>query len=175
MRTVGLVDLLLFISALKPCLVKHIILHRFSFQSCSLVPYLLFVQKTGLSVGPFQLRWYTTSLNRLILKMSFWHPRFQTYWFTFGSWLTICLIVPSVCLVIVSSVQLCQKIFTEPTNEPSANQQDVILKPIVRFIFISQYYMLRLCNFMFLGTWIEFTDIRHSLLCTCTYVFNCFS
>lgn len=89
------------------------------------------MQKTGLSVGPFQLRWYTTSLNRLILKMSFWHPKFQTNWFIFGSWITICLIVPSICLVIVSSVQLCKQIFTEHSNEPLINQQDAILEPIV--------------------------------------------
>lgn len=101
-------------------------------QSCSHYPYLMLLQKTGLSVGPFQLRWYTTSLNRLILKMSFWHPKFQTNWFTFGSWVTICLIVPSVCLVIVSSAQLCKKIFTEPTNEPIiSSQQETFLEPVV--------------------------------------------
>lgn len=96
----------------------------------------MLIQKTGLSVGPFQLRWYTTLLNRLILKMSFWHPKFQTNWFTFGSWITICLIIPSVCLVIVSSAQLCKKIFTVPTSEPSSNQQDTFLEPIVSEISI---------------------------------------
>jgi len=96
----------------------------------------MLMQKTGLSVGPFQLRWYTTSLNRLILKMSFWQPKFQTNWFTFGSWITICLIIPSICLVIVSSAQLCKKIFTEPTSEPSSNQQDTFLEPIVSKISI---------------------------------------
>lgn len=102
------------------------------FQSCSHYPYLVFMQKTGLSVGPFQLRWYTTSLNRLILKLSFWYPKFQTDWFTFGSWITICLIVPSICLVIVSSVQLCKKVFTEPTNESILTyQQETFLEPIV--------------------------------------------
>lgn len=108
----------------------------FLFQSCSHYPYLLFMEKTGLSVGPLQLRWYTTSLNRLILKMSFWHPKFQTNWFTFGSWITICLIVPSICLVIVSSAQLCKKIFAEPiNNEVSSNQHDTFLEPIVSKIF----------------------------------------
>lgn len=63
--------------------------------------------------------------------MSFWQPKFQTGWFTFGSWITICLIVPSVCLVIVSSVQLCKKIFTEPSNEPLRTQQETFLEPIV--------------------------------------------
>ncbi|XP_026804668.1 membrane-bound transcription factor site-2 protease [Rhopalosiphum maidis] len=103
----------------------------FTLKSCSHYPYLMLMQKTGLSVGPFQLRWYTTSLNRLILKMSFWQPKFQTNWFTFGSWITICLIIPSICLVIVSSAQLCKKLFTEPTSEPSSNQQDTFLEPIV--------------------------------------------
>lgn len=101
------------------------------FQSCSHYPYLTFLQKTGLSVGPFQLRWYTTSLNRLVLKMSFWNPKLQTNWFTIGSWITICLIVPSVCLVIMSSAQLCKKIFTEPTNESAMSQQETFLEPVV--------------------------------------------
>lgn len=98
---------------------------------------MMLIQRTGLSVGPLNLRWYTTSLNRLILKMSFWQPKFQTNWFTFGSWITICLIIPSICLVFVSSVQLCKKIFTEPTSELSNNQQDtLILEPIVSKISI---------------------------------------
>lgn len=101
------------------------------FQSCSHYPYLVFMEKTGLSFKPFQLRWYTTSLNRIILKMSLWHPKFLANWFTFGSWITICLIVPSVCLIILTSAQLCEKIFREPTNEPSTNQQNIFLEPIV--------------------------------------------
>lgn len=67
--------------------------------------------------------------------MSFWHPKFQSDWFTFGSWITICLIVPSICVVIVSSAQLCKKIFTDsPTNELSSNQPDTFLEPIVNKI-----------------------------------------
>lgn len=103
----------------------------------------MLLQKTGLSVGPFQLRWYTTSLNRLILKMSFWHPKFQTNWFTFGSWITICLIIPSICLVIVSSAQLCKKIFTESTSEPSNNHQDTFLEPIVSEKFIKIHFFIK--------------------------------
>jgi len=114
----------------------------FSFQSCSNYPYLVFMQKTGLSIGPFQLKWFTTSLNRLILKMSFWNPKLQTNWFTFGSWITICLIVPSICLVIVSSVQLCKTIFIEPSVESSMTQQEMFLEPVVSTlnIFIVLFY-----------------------------------
>lgn len=116
------------------CIQNNIIICHMFFQSCSHYPYLVFMQNTGLSVGLFQLRWYTTSLNRLILKLSFWYPKFQTNWFTFGSWITICLIVPCICLVIVSSVQLCKKVFTEPINEPLTNQQEIFLEPIVNNI-----------------------------------------
>lgn len=63
--------------------------------------------------------------------MSFWNPKFQTAWFTFGSWITICLIVPSICLVVVSSAQLCKHIFTEPSDEPF-QKQTTFLEPIVR-------------------------------------------
>lgn len=126
---------ILLLSSMPAGLLNYSLINCF-FQSCSHYPYLVFMQKTGLSVGPFQLRWYTTSLNRLILKMSFWHPRIQSDWFTFGSWITICLIVPSICVVIVSSAQLFKQIFTESTaNGPSANQPDVFLEPIVS-IFI---------------------------------------
>lgn len=173
---VSLVDsLLVFMFVFRYCVLSSILMHVILFQTCSLVPYLALVHKTGLSVGPFQLRWYTTSLNRLILKMSFWHPRFQTCWFTFGSWITICLIVPSICLVIVSSVQLFKKILTEPNNnELSAIQQDIILEPVVRFYFLFNSIVFSSHNVMFLGAWIEFTNIRYSLLCTSAFIFNCF-
>lgn len=90
------------------------------------------MEKTGITFKPFQLRWYTTSLNRLILKISLWHPEFLSNWFTFGSWITISLVVPSVCLIIVTSARLCTKIF----SEPSTNQQNILLEPIVINIFV---------------------------------------
>ncbi|XP_050523676.1 membrane-bound transcription factor site-2 protease isoform X2 [Daktulosphaira vitifoliae] len=118
-----------------------------TFKSCSHYPYLVFLQKTGITIGPFQLQWYTTSFNRMILKMSFWNPKFQTLWFTFGSWVTICLIVPSICLVIVSCLQICRRMYSESLTVKS---QTIFLEPIVPGINLPMsdfgYYVIALMS-----------------------------
>ena len=44
-------------------------------------PYLSMLDKTGLSVSVCQLRWHTTTFNRLFLRIGQWRPRFLRAWF----------------------------------------------------------------------------------------------
>ena len=46
--------------------------------------YIGFLGRTGINVSAGQVRWYTTYMNRLFIRLAQWRPRFWKFWFTFG-------------------------------------------------------------------------------------------
>ncbi|KAF4518361.1 hypothetical protein B566_EDAN007088 [Ephemera danica] len=67
-------------------LAMHFMLFFFDvmFKSCSHVPYLSFLQHTGLEVGVLRLRWSTTTPTRVFQRWAQWRPRAQAVWFSLG-------------------------------------------------------------------------------------------
>ncbi|XP_076063000.1 membrane-bound transcription factor site-2 protease isoform X2 [Oratosquilla oratoria] len=77
-------------------------------KSCLNLPYIYFLENTGLSVKPFRLNWFTTVFNRPITKWAVWRPRLLRAWFSIGAVVVCLLIVPSIGLLVAGLVTSMQ-------------------------------------------------------------------
>lgn len=96
------------------------------FKSCSHYPYLYFLHNTGLQVQVFQLRWFTTSFNRFILKCGSWKPKILDLWFSLGT--TCCLVLLPVAVYVV----IRTAVYAWHTDlETSGTKPALIIEPMV--------------------------------------------
>lgn len=75
----------------------------FFFKSCMMLPYLEFLQSTGISVRFLSLRFHTTKINRIILKWSSRMPGFYKHSFKLGCYITV-LLFPVAMYFVISSI-----------------------------------------------------------------------
>ncbi|XP_046399082.1 membrane-bound transcription factor site-2 protease isoform X2 [Ischnura elegans] len=71
-------------------------------KSCSHYPYLYFLEKTGLKVGPGRIQWCTTVVNSYFQKIVRYNPNFWRRWFALGVWVT-CLMLPVAVYLVAST------------------------------------------------------------------------
>lgn len=62
------------------------------FQSCMNKPYFMFLQGTGITLNVGRIRWYTTMLNRSVVKWASRNPQMLNYSFDIGVWVSIVLL-----------------------------------------------------------------------------------
>ena len=86
--------------------------------------YLQFLDTTGLSVSIGQIRWYTTSFNRLLLRFGQWKSRWLQAWFTGGMYFGVVAMFVAVILLVVTLINAVKR-------KPAEKQ---VLTPVVRFV-----------------------------------------
>lgn len=74
----------------------------FFFKSCMMLPYLEFLKSSGISIRFFRLQFYTTGMNRTIVKWSSRMPSFYRNSFKLGCYLSIILFPIAMGLVVSS-------------------------------------------------------------------------
>ncbi|XP_033112702.1 membrane-bound transcription factor site-2 protease-like isoform X2 [Anneissia japonica] len=62
--------------------------------------YCEFQDRNGIQVTVAQVRWYSTCLNRVFLKVGQWKPALTRVWFTAGVWFGIAAMLSSIALLI---------------------------------------------------------------------------
>lgn len=93
----------------------------FFFRSCMMLPYIEFLQSTGISVRYFRLQFHTTGLNRFIVKWSSKMPSIYRNSFKLGCYMTMILFPFAMCLVIGS---LFSGSTSSDENVPSAEKEN---------------------------------------------------
>jgi hypothetical protein len=94
------------------------------FQSCSHVPYLLFLQNTGLEVSFLRLRWFTTGLNRTFQRWGRWRPQVQAVWFSVG-------VACSLVLMPVAAFLVLRGLFASTSAQHESQPLAFELEPVV--------------------------------------------
>ncbi|KAI8498651.1 Membrane-bound transcription factor site-2 protease [Branchiostoma belcheri] len=64
-----------------------------------------FLHRMGLSVSLGQVRWYTTGLNRMFVRLASWQSPWQRAWFSAGVWFAYAAMVGSIVLLVGTLVQ----------------------------------------------------------------------
>ena len=59
-----------------------------------------FLQRFGIEVSLFQIKWFTQQFNRFFLKCGNWHRDLIIGWFSFGAFFSCLLILPSMVLLV---------------------------------------------------------------------------
>ncbi|XP_075226443.1 membrane-bound transcription factor site-2 protease [Lycorma delicatula] len=98
------------------------------FRSCSHVPYLYLMKKTGLEIQPFRIIWFTTAFNRLLQKWGSVRKKLQLAWFTTGTWFAVVLLPFALWLILHSLFQVLKQIIRE---EKDKSVGGVLLEPMV--------------------------------------------
>ncbi|CAB3381324.1 Hypothetical predicted protein [Cloeon dipterum] len=96
------------------------------FKSCCHLPYIYFMQGTGLEVSFLRLQWHTTALNRVFQQMSNWRPQMLAVWFSVG-------VIVSLLLMPVAAFLVLRGLFGQgPHKEGSPDQPSgLVLEPVV--------------------------------------------
>lgn len=96
------------------------------FKSCMMLPYIEFLKKSGISVRFFRIQFYTTNLNRTIVKWSSKMPSIYRNSFKLGSYVTMILFPVAICLVVAS-------LFSGSSSPTSQNESTVeVTKEVAR-------------------------------------------
>lgn len=90
----------------------------FFFKSCMMLPYINFLEATGISVNFFRIRIHTNSFTRFIVRMSSKIPSLYRNSFKFGFYITMILFPIATCLMVIS---LFNNGSSETTNLPSSS------------------------------------------------------
>ena len=93
------------------------------FQAHQLISrtYVELLTQTGVSVSIAQLRWYTTCLNRLFVRIGSWKPNFLKTWFTLG----VCFgLIAMVMAVFLLTLMVVNTLWQKPVEQQ-------ILTPVV--------------------------------------------
>lgn len=118
------------------------------FKSCMLLPYLEFLQATGVSVRFFRLQIYTTKINRIIIKWSSKMPSFYKHSFKLGCYVTILLFPIAMYFVIASLFSGSSKSVSGEKNVSSTSLPSARLEILLPFVNLpaSQvgYYIIAL-------------------------------
>lgn len=61
-------------------------------QSCMNKPYFMFLQGTGITLNVGRIRWYTTAMNRTVVKWASRNPQMLNHSFDLGVWVSIVLL-----------------------------------------------------------------------------------
>lgn len=95
----------------------------FFFKSCMMLPYLEFLQNSGISIRFFRIMFYTTKINRTIQRWSTKLPWFYRQSFRLGCYVTLVLFPVAVGFVIASLFNGIGE--TESENVAQGAGQDV--------------------------------------------------
>lgn len=119
----------------------------FHSQSCMHYPYDAFLRGTGLTVKLFRLQWYTTALNRPIIKWAHNYPKIFAFSFDIGVFVAIFLL-PLACILHFATI------FLADVQQQSAEKHDEgvsILLPGVNLPLNEIWYYigaLAVCSFV---------------------------
>ncbi|XP_059474280.1 membrane-bound transcription factor site-2 protease [Neocloeon triangulifer] len=108
------------------------------FKSCCHLPYVYFVQKTGLEVSFLRLHWHTTAFNRLFQQWSNWRPRLLAFWFSLG-------VIVSLPLMPVAAFLVLRGLFGSILDGSKDKPSGFELEPVVPGINLP---MSQLGNYM---------------------------
>ncbi|XP_063985933.1 membrane-bound transcription factor site-2 protease [Diachasmimorpha longicaudata] len=123
----------------------HSVLFFFNvmFRSCSHIPYLLFLENTGLEVKTFSIKWFTGALNRPLVKWGTSRSKFWMLWFNLG-------VVVTIVLLPVASFILIKMIVVMFLSGPKGDKVEVTweLEPMIPGVNVPfadiQYYAITL-------------------------------
>jgi hypothetical protein len=59
-----------------------------------------FLQRCGIEVSLFQIKWFTQRFNRLFLRCGNWHRKAIVVWFSIGAFFSVMLILPAMLLLV---------------------------------------------------------------------------
>ncbi|XP_011297260.1 membrane-bound transcription factor site-2 protease [Fopius arisanus] len=113
------------------------------FRSCSHIPYLLFMENTGLEVKTLSIKWFTGAFNRPLVKWGTSRSKFWILWFNLGVVVTIVLL-PVVSVILIK--MLVVMFLSGPKGErPAAEWELEPMIPGVNVPFADiQYYAITL-------------------------------
>ncbi|GAB1599416.1 membrane-bound transcription factor site-2 protease-like [Argonauta hians] len=100
--------------------------------------YFRFLERTGISISVGQLRWYTTCLNRLFIRLGQSKPFFLQMWFSFG-------VAFGLVSMLISMFVLTLMVFNTLSDQPVDQQ---VLTPVMPGVNLPtsqmSYYLLTL-------------------------------
>lgn len=95
----------------------------FFFKSCMMLPYLEFLKRFGISVRFFRLQFYTTGMNRTILKCTSRMPSLYRNSFKLGCYITM-ILFPIATILIVQSLFSVSSLTTSNGNAQAVMQSE---------------------------------------------------
>ncbi|XP_044739853.1 membrane-bound transcription factor site-2 protease [Chrysoperla carnea] len=98
------------------------------FKSCSMYPYIAFLNGTGLNIGFLRISWRTTAFNRTLLKIGTKYKNLLNIWFDIGIYVTIILLPISIGVLLYAAFQIF--VFSSTTDKVASNK-DTIIEPII--------------------------------------------
>lgn len=84
----------------------------FFFKSCMMLPYIEFIQNSGISVKFFRLQFHTNAFNRFVNRFSSKMPTIYKQSFKLGFYVTMILFPIAMCLMLIT-------LFTSDSSEES--------------------------------------------------------
>ncbi|XP_064487641.1 membrane-bound transcription factor site-2 protease-like [Ornithodoros turicata] len=91
-------------------------------KSCMMFPYIAWMERNGISLKLLRLQIYSTRFNRPIHLLGRRKSRFLYWWFTLGTFVSICAVVPSVWILITTA-------FSLHSNRAEGGDEALILQP----------------------------------------------
>jgi S2P endopeptidase len=99
-------------------------------RSFDFSPYPYTLSRLGVEIKLFQVRWYTTGLNRLFTRIGSIRPNFWNLWFSLGAWVSALLIVPAMFLLVQTLVTNLISLFGSEVWEEQPSDR-IVLQPVL--------------------------------------------
>jgi S2P endopeptidase len=87
----------------------------FFFKSCMMLPYIEFIQSSGITVKFFRLQFHTNAFNRFINRFSSKMPGIYKQSFKLGFYVTMILFPIAICMMVIS-------LFTTGSSSEAASE-----------------------------------------------------
>lgn len=94
-------------------------------------PYFMFLQGTGITLNAGRIRWYTTALNRTVVKWASRNPQMLNYSFDIGVWMSVVLLPIIFAWHFVWTFLIRQSGQIDDNRSSSAPQHDVGLEIMI--------------------------------------------
>lgn len=89
------------------------------------------LERLGLEVGLFQIKWFTQRFNRLFLRCGNGHKKLIVIWFTIGSIFSVLLILPAMLLLVRTFISNLLWLFEDKAVKTSGDGDSFVLTPVV--------------------------------------------
>lgn len=95
-------------------------------KSCMMFPYITWMERKGVSLKLFRLQIHSTRFNRVIHLLGKRNSWFLYWWFTLGTFVSVCAVVPSVWILVTTALRM----YNSRANG-KAGDDALILQPAV--------------------------------------------